>query len=347
MNILTSCEKFKLDYLRYTCRPYYLHFTNGEEYLTFKALKRGTKEYSQFFLRRRFREIRKVVNRLLRVDKRGDVWGYTNGVLLTYTFDDEKIQDFLKKHRKTTIEQQETINEQQRTVNEQQEVSDVDKVFASWEVLKRFSMLWSRVKKRLERRGFKILFKLRVAEAQRTGRAHLHIIIILNDKFLFRFDPVKKRGFIKKQSLFSDLQKIFDLGLGFIDIQPIYSKNQAMNYLTKYILKNGEGFEFNFDEFDLSWLDNLRESDIKRLLGLFYLKLFRLRFYSTSGVYRKLDKGFRYNNNLDADRGWVRLQGEGLRVWADYLKSVGLGDFAFLGVSLIRGSPEKGLKVLF
>jgi hypothetical protein len=24
-----------------------------------------------------------------------------------------------------------------------------------------------------------------------------------------------------------------------------------------------------------------------------------------------------------------------------------LGDFAFLGVSLIRGSPEKGLKVLF
>jgi hypothetical protein len=83
------------------------------------------------------------------------------------------------------------------------------------------------------------------------------------------------------------------------------------------------------------------------LLGLYFLVVMRLRFFSVFGSCRKLDKGFKYSNNLDADRGWVRLQGEGLRVWVDYLERLGLEDLPGLGIRCVRGSPGGVMTIAF
>ena len=282
-------------------QPFYLHFFRGGEYLTLKAPKRGTREYFDIFIKKRFRGLSKKLNKLIKVDKRGDNWGFTNSIFLTYTFECD--------------------------------------VLKSWELVKRFSGYFDKVKKRLERRGYKILLGLRVVEAQQSGRAHLHCLIVLNHFFTYRVDLSKGRGFVKKQSQFEEFVKIFDLGMGFIDIQPIYSHSQALNYLGKYILKGSQGVE------DLLGVEEerLSESDIKRLLGLYYLLMFRLRQFSIFGVLRKLDKSI--NNN--SDKGWVKIRGLLLGYWLGYLKGLGLGDFAGLGIISVRGSPERGVCLIF
>jgi len=288
------------NFLIFKLQPFYLHFFRGGEYLTLKAPKRGTREYFKFYVEKRFKKLSKKVNNLLRVEKRGDNWGFTNSIFLTYTFECD--------------------------------------VLKSWELVKRFSGYFDKVKKRLERRGYKILLGLRVVEAQQSGRAHLHCLIVLNHFFTYRVDLSKGRGFVKKQGQFEEFVKIFDLGMGFIDIQPIYSHSQALNYLGKYILKGSQGVEglLGVEE------ERLSESDIKRLLGLYYLLMFRLRQFSIFGVLRKLDKSI--NNNSDK---WVRIRGLLLGYWLGYLKGLGLGDFAGLGIISIRGSPFLGVKIIF
>jgi len=289
------------EFLSYHLKPYYLHFKNGDENLTFKALKRGTEDYFLYFTKPKMRKIRQRVKKLLKVKKRGDLWGWTNGLLITYTFKDE--------------------------------------VLESWKTLKNFSALWERVVKRLEYRKIKILFGFKVVEAQESGKAHLHILLILNKDFLYRCDPARQRSFVKSQKQFENFKKIFDLGFGWVDIQAISGEGEAVNYVSKYMVKNGKGVESILEkEGDLS------SSEVKRVLGLYFLILFHLRQFSLLGVYRRLDKRLRYNNNSEK---WERLQGEELREWMEFLTSLGLGDLVDLGVVLIRGSPGGRIKVIF
>jgi hypothetical protein len=288
--------------LSHHLKPHYLHFHKGEEKLTFKAVKRGSKDYHNLFTKPKFKEIKEKVEKFLQVKKTKDIQGWTNGLLITYTYDCE--------------------------------------VEESWKRAKKFSKHFKRVVERLKYRDIEIIFGIRVQEAQTSGKAHHHLLIILSEPFEYRFDPGKKRGYVLKQKLYSEFKKIFDLGLGFIDIQAITNHREAVGYLSKYFSKNGE-IETLLDK----EVQDLREEEIKRLLGLYFLIVFRLRQFSVFGSGRGLDKSF--NNNFQKSRGWQRLEGEALREWIDFLKGLGLLDLAELGVKMVRGSPEGKIKIIF
>jgi hypothetical protein len=294
-----------INFLNDKLKPLYLHYKNQSgEFLTFRAPKRGTSDYSNFYIKPKFKEIKKRVEKLLKIRSGGKDWGLTNSLFITYTFNAG--------------------------------------VFQSWEIVKNFSGLFDKVKKRLKRAGFKILFGLQVVEAQKTGRAHLHILLIFNKKFSYRVDREKKRSFVKNQNQFEKFQKIFDLGLGFFDLQPVFEREQALSYLTKYISKGGEGVEGVLNK----GVD-LGESDLKRVLGLYFLLLFRIRFFNVFGEYRKLDKNKTLSNNLDR---WQRLNSLEFGQWLDFLAQFGLINWLDLGVRSIRGSPsapERGVQINF
>jgi hypothetical protein len=283
-------------------KSFYLHFQRGEERLTFKAIKRGTRDYHNLFTKPKFNEIKEKVEKFLQVKKTKDIQGWTNGLLITYTYDCE--------------------------------------VEESWKKAKNFSKHFKKVVERLKYRDIEIIFGVRVQEAQTSGKAHHHLLIILSEPFEYRFDPVKKRGYILKQKLYDEFKRIFNLGLGFVDIQAITNHREAVSYLGKYFSKNGE-IETLIDK----EVEQLREDEIKRLLGLYFLIVFRLRQFSVFGSERGLDKAI--YNNFQKSRGWVRLQGEALREWIEFLASLGLGDFAGLGIKLIRGSPQGKIKIIF
>jgi hypothetical protein len=288
--------------LSHHLKPHYLHFHKGEEKLTFKAVKRGSKDYHNLFTKPKFKEIREKVEKFLQVKKTKDLQGWSNGLLITYTYD-------------CGVEE-------------------------SWKRAKKFSKHFKRVVERLKYRDIEIIFGVRVQEAQTSGKAHHHLLIILSEPFEYRFDPVKKRGYVLKQKLYNQLKKIFDLGLGFVDIQAITNHREAVGYLSKYFSKNGE-IETLLDK----EVQDLREEEIKRLLGLYFLIVFRLRQFSVFGSGRGLDKS--YSNNWQKIKGWERLQGEELRGWIEFLASLGLGDLVGLGIKLIRGSPEGKIKIIF
>jgi hypothetical protein len=162
-----------LNFLNDKLKSLYLHFKNQDgEFLTFKAPKRGTSDYSNFYIQPKFREIKRKVEKLLKIRSGGKDWGLTNALFVTYTFNAG--------------------------------------VFQSWEIVKNFSGLFDKVKKRLKRAGFKILFGLQVVEAQKSGRAHIHILLVLNKKFTWRYDKEKKRSFVKSENQFKKFEKIFD-----------------------------------------------------------------------------------------------------------------------------------------
>jgi hypothetical protein len=295
-----------LNFLNDKLKSLYLHFKNQDgEFLSFKAPKRGTSDYSNFYIKPKFKEIKKRVEKLLKLRSGGKEWGLTNALFITYTFNAG--------------------------------------VFQSWEIVKNFSSLFDKVKKRLKRSGFKILFGLQVVEAQKSGRAHIHILLVLNKKFTWRYDKEKKRSFLKSQSQFEKFEKIFDLGLGFFDIQPVFQREQALSYLTKYIKKGAEGVEGLLNK----GVD-LGEGDLKRVLALYFLLIFKIRFFNVFGLYRKLDKTHKtLSNNLDR---WQRLNSLEFGQWLDFLAQFGLINWLDLGVRSIRGSPsqpEKGLKIIF
>jgi hypothetical protein len=90
---------------------------------------------------------------------------------------------------------------------------------------------------------------------------------------------------------------------------------------------------------------DLGEGDLKRVLALYFLLLFRIRFFSVFGLYRKLD--LKHSNNSTK---WQRLNYVDLALWLEFLSQFGLSDWLDLGVRSIRGSPsqpEKGLKIIF
>jgi hypothetical protein len=283
-------------------KSFYLHFQRGEEKLTFRAIKRGSKDYHQLFIKPKFKEIREKVEKFLQVKKTKDIQGWTNGLLITYTYDGE--------------------------------------VWESWKKAKNFSKHFKKVVERLKYRDIDIIFGVRVQEAQTSGKAHHHLLIILSEPFEYRFDPVKKRGYILKQKLYDEFKKVFDLGLGWVDIQAITTQREAVGYLSKYFSKGGEIETILNKE-----VEELREDEIKRLLGLYFMILFKLRQFSVFGSERGLDKA--YNNNFQKSRGWERLQGKDLIQWIEFLSSLGLGDFAGLGIKLIRGSPDGKIKIIF
>jgi hypothetical protein len=282
-------------------KPFYLHFQRGDEKLTFKAIKRGSKDYHQLFIKPKFKEIREKVEKFLQVKKTKDIQGWTNGLLITYTYDCE--------------------------------------VEESWKKAKKFSRNFKKVIERLRYRDIDIIFGVRVQEAQTSGKAHHHLLVILSEPFEYRFDPVKKRGYILKQKLYNEFKKVFNLDLGFLDIQAITNHREAISYLGKYFSKNGE-IETLLDK----EVQDLREDEIKRLLGLYFLIVFKLRQFSVFGTGRGLDKSF--SNNWQKIKGWERLQGESLREWIEFLKGLGLMDLAELGVKMVRGSPSK-IKIVF
>jgi hypothetical protein len=283
-------------------KSFYLHFQRGEERLTFKAIKRGTRDYHNLFTKPKFSEIREKVEKFLQVKKTKDIQGWTNGLLITYTYDCE--------------------------------------VEESWKKAKNFSKHFKKVVERLKYRDIEIIFGVRVQEAQTSGKAHHHLLIILSEPFEYRFDPVKKRGYILKQKLYNQFKKIFDLGLGFVDIQAITNHREAVSYLSKYFTKGGEIETILNKE-----VEELKEDEIKRLLGLYFLIVFRLRQFSVFGSGRGLDKT--YSNKFQNFGGWQRLEGEALREWMEFLSSLGLGDLAGLGIKLIRGSPQSKIKIVF
>jgi hypothetical protein len=180
---------------------------------------------------------------------------------------------------------------------------------------------------------------VRVIEAQRSGKAHIHLILILSHPIEFRFDSKKRRGYVKTEKVYQELKRLFDLGYGFLDLQAITTQREAVSYLSKYIAKGGE-IETLLDK----EVQDLKEEEIKRLLGLYFLIVFRLRQFSVFGSGRGLDKSF--SNNWQKIKGWERLQGEELRGWIEFLASLGLGDLSGLGIKLIRGSPQK-IKIVF
>jgi hypothetical protein len=90
----------------------------------------------------------------------------------------------------------------------------------------------------------------------------------------------------------------------------------------------------------------LGEGDLKRILALYFLLLFRIRFFNVFGEYRKLDNS-KNSNNLDR---WQRLNLDELGQWLDFLALMGLNNWLDLGVRSIRGSPtqpEKGVQINF
>jgi hypothetical protein len=293
-----------INFLNDKLKSLYLHFKNQSgEFLTFRAPKRGTSDYSNFYIQPKFRQIKRRVEKLLKLRSGGKDWGLTNALFITYTFNAG--------------------------------------VFQSWEIVKNFSSLFDKVKKRLKRSGFKILFGLQVVEAQKSGRAHIHLLIILNKKISWRYDKIKRRAFIKSETQFKKFEKIFELGLGFKDIQPVYQREQALSYLTKYISKGGEGVEEVLNRVD----QGLGEGELKKILALYFLLLFRIRFFNLFGEYRKLD--LKHSNNSTT---WQRLNSSDLALWVEFLAQFGLINWLDLGVRSIRGSPsapEKGLKIIF
>jgi hypothetical protein len=293
-----------INFLNHKLKSLYLHFKNSEgEFLTFKAPKRGTSDYSKFYVQPKFRQIKRKVEKLLKLRSGGKDWGLTNALFITYTFNAG--------------------------------------VFESWQIVKNFSTLFDKVKKRLKRAGLKILFGLYVVEAQKSGRAHIHLLIIFNKKFSYRVDREKGRSFVKNQSQFEKFSKIFDLGLGFFDLQPVFEREQALSYLTKYIKKSGEGVEGLLNK----GVD-LGESELKRVLGLYFLLLFRIRFFNLFGEYRKLDN----SKNSNKSDIWQRLNSSDLALWVDFLALMGLNNWLEMGLRSVRGSPsqpEKGLKIIF
>jgi hypothetical protein len=282
-------------------KSFYLHFQRGEERLTFKAIKRGSRDYHNLFTKPKFKEIKGKVEKFLRVQKTKDIQGLTNGLLITYTYDCE--------------------------------------VEESWRKARKFSKHFKKVVERLKYRDIEIIFGVRVQEAQKTGKAHHHLLIILSEPFEYRFDPVKKRGYILKQKVYDEFKKVFDLGLGWVDIQAITTQREAVGYLSKYVAKGAEIETILNKE-----VEQLREDEIKRLLGLYFMILFRLRQFSVFGTCRGLDKA--YNNNFQKSRGWMRLQGKDLIQWIEFLSSLGVGDLAGLGIKLIRASPSK-IEIVF
>jgi hypothetical protein len=283
-------------------KPYYLHFHKGEENLTFRAIKRGTQDYYQFFVKSRFKEFKGKIEKFLKIEKGKNLQGLTNGIFITYTFDCG--------------------------------VKD------SWRKVKKFSKDFKRVKERLKYRGIDIVYGIRVIEAQRTGKAHLHLILILSHPIEFRFDSKKRRGYVKREKVYQELRKLFDLNYGFVDLQAITTQREAVSYLSKYFTKGGE-IETILKKED----EVLSEDEIKRLLGLYFLIVFRLRQFSVFGSGRGLDKTI--YNNFQKSRGWVKLQGKDLIQWIEFLSSLGVGDFAGLGIKLIRGSPHSKIKIVF
>jgi hypothetical protein len=301
LNSLQSLQVVK-QALSHHFKSFYLHFQRGEERLTFKAIKRGTQDYYQFFVKQRFKEFKGKIEKFLKIEKGKNLQGLTNGIFLTYTFDCG--------------------------------------VKESWRKVKKFSKDFKRVKERLKYRGIDIVYGVRVIEAQRSGKAHIHLILILSQQFEFRFDSVKRRGYIKREKVYQELRKLFDLKYGFVDLQAITTQREAVSYLSKYFTKGGE-IETILKKED----EVLSEDEIKRLLGLYFLIVFRLRQFSVFGSGRGLDKSI--SNNFQKFGGWERLQGKDLIQWIEFLSSLGVGDFAGLGIKLIRGSPSGKIKIIF
>jgi len=284
LDFIKGCLKAKL-------KPYYLNFWRDGNYLIFKAIKRGTEDYVDYYLKPRFKEIRDGVKMLIRVDRRDRGLGLTNAFFVTFTFSGEFTS------------------------------------FETWQALKDFSKVLDKVKKKFKRRGYKVIGYVRVFEAHLSGKAHVHLLVIFDKSFWYRYDVKKRRGFIKDQKVYDELKGIFESvwGYGFVDIQPVSGVDDAISYVSKYAFKSGGEVESVFDKVDLS------EGDIKKLYLYFYLMVFGLRFFSVS---LRLDKGFN-NNNSDAGGGWIRFYpGPEFDRKIEALRRLGVE------VILIRGSPE-------
>ncbi len=308
-----------LHYLRARLKPVYLHFVRGEgEFLSFQAVKRGTEVYQHLFLGRRFRKIKKAVKKFTVVKNlTGGKRGLTNAFLITFTF--------------------------------------ACGVVESWQKVREFSAVLTAIQRKLKRRGLEVVYYFRVIEAQKSGKAHIHLLLAVDDVVEFRYDFIKRRGFIRKQGVYNMLKSVLESTwkYGFVDIQPVVSKGEAVNYLSKYVLKEGGEVESLLDR----EVESLREGEVKRLLLYYYLFKFGLRLFSESRD-REQEKGQRRRldsccSNNSAVR-WKRIRAERLVEcwhWLGIMAQIGnrhlsnYWQWSDFGIVLVRGSPT-GLKIV-
>ena len=258
----------------------------------FKLPVRGTKLYYQFHTKRRFKDLKRVLSRVVRVEG-----NKTNAVFLTLTFDFGV---------------------------------DFNSLGYLWSVANReASYFINRLRKKFKRLGLGFEY-IRVVEAQRlvdydfklNAKPHFHFVLVF-DKF-FTFHRRRGKFWFSNKTQYEKLLSLVreTWGYGFVSLVPVCSVGGAVGYLAKYVSKSGYIDNFlNFSGFeDLTFLGE-REGEIKKSVLFYYLLRFRLRFFSVSrGL--KLDK--KYINNSDTLSGdrWVLYRGE-VPIWVVKLFRMG------------------------
>jgi len=176
----------------------------------------------------------------------------------------------------------------------------------SWQICKDYlSLFFQRLTKK-----FKGSVYLWAIESHLSGKPHIHFILVLPFSIDYRYDKHKKRGFIKNQDDYDRLKKAIEKiwSYGFVDIQAVSSKDEAVGYITKYIFKANdvEGILNKIADADLNE-GVLDESDIKTIFLHYYLRTFKMRQF---GVSKRLDKALiNKSENCRAKKvkRWVRV----------------------------------------
>ena len=252
----------------------------------FKLPVRGTELYYRFYIKRRFKEIKRALGGLVKVEG-----NKTNAIFLTLTYD-KQISD----------------------------LRFLDVIWSSSGL--NASDFINRLKKRFKRLGFEFEY-VKVIEAQRffddkfqvNGKPHFHFVLVFRNTF-FRFHRRRGKYWFSDKVLYRKLLGIIEKtwGLGFVSISPVFSSGGAVSYISKYISKS------SFLEFSG---DFKNDDDFKKRILFYYLLMYHLRFFSVSRGLTKLDKTL-YNNSdtLSGDR-WVLYRGE-IPVWVVRLFSQGV-----------------------
>ena len=271
---------FKLSKLRV------LAIENGQDVKFVKLPVRGTKDYFEFYTAKRFKQIKRGLSELIKVEG-----NKTNAIFLTLTFDFE-VENF----------------------------KSLDYLWAN--ANKKASEFIDKFRKKIKRAGGGFEY-VKVIEAQRcldygcklNGKPHFHFIIIFPNQF-FRFHRKEGKFWFSSKKQY---QKLLEMaqetwGLGFVSISPVHSSGGAVSYVSKYISKSGGYVQDILEKAKIENLNSLSETEIKKLILFYYLLLFRLRFFSVSRGLTKLDKQQKNNSDALSEKKWRLYRGD-IPVW--------------------------------
>jgi len=269
----------------------------------FKLPVRGTKLYYRFYTKRRFKQIKRSLSGLIRVEG-----NRTNAIFLTLTYDCKV---------------------------------DLNSLASLWSVAnKEASYFINRLKKRFKRLGCDFEY-IRVVEAHRllddnlqiNGKPHFHYILVFNR--FFRFHRKGGKFWFSNRREYQELLKIVQKtwGYGFVSLVPVASGSGAVGYVAKYVSKSAylENLNLSFSEFENFGFLEDRESEIKKMILFYHLLKFHLRFFAVSRGITKLDK--QHINNSDNFQGekWVLYRG-GYPIWLIKLFRMGAISVIFRGL---------------